>query len=151
MTNFLSLSLIDVEPFPRFYASWCKSCAKFGIKYKRLARERGDVLVSDEVVRVGDVRFAECEYTANAKLCKTLKVKRLPSVHFYVRGKGKVSEVVTKPSEFDMVERELERLLSKQRREGGADFDDEMEEGSDLVDGLMDRMRSGTEASHDKT
>ena len=58
---------------------------------------------------------------------------------------------MTKPSQFDMVERELERLLSKQRREGGAEFDDEMEEGSDVVDGLMDRMRSGTEASHDKT
>ena len=103
--------------------------------------------VSDEVVRAGEARFAEVEYTANARLCKSLKVKRLPSVHFFVRGRGKVSEVVTRPSQFDMVERELERLLSKHRRE---DFDGQMEKGSDLVDGLMDRMRSGTMAKLDK-
>lgn len=153
-THFLSL---DGEPLPqRFYASWCKSCAKFGVKYKRLARERGDVAVADEIVRAGEARFAEVEYTANARLCKSLKVKRLPSVHFHVRGRGKVSEVVTRPSQFDMVERELERLLGRHGRgeggEGGADFDGEMEEGSDLVDGLMDRMRSGTaEAKLDRT
>ncbi|EJK49258.1 hypothetical protein THAOC_31889, partial [Thalassiosira oceanica] len=72
----------------KFYASWCKSCAKFGVKYKRLARERGDVAVADEIVRAGEARFAEVEYTANARLCKSLKVKRLPSVHFHVRGEG---------------------------------------------------------------
>ena len=144
-------SITNFTSFRRFYASWCKSCAKFGVKYKRLARERGDVTVSDEVVRAGEARFAEVEYTANARLCKSLKVKRLPSVHFFVRGRGKVSEVVTRPSQFDMVERELERLLSKHRREGREEFDGQMEKGSDLVDGLMDRMRSGTVAKLDKT
>jgi thioredoxin-like negative regulator of GroEL len=85
----------------RFYASWCKSCAKFGMKYNKLAHDYGD-----------RIRFAEVEYGANAMLCKTLKVRSLPTVHMYKKGKGKVSQMTKRPSEFQDVVDEIDRLLS---------------------------------------
>ncbi|KAL7514861.1 hypothetical protein ACHAXN_012148, partial [Cyclotella atomus] len=85
----------------KFYASWCKSCAKFGMKYNKLAHDYGD-----------RIRFAEVEYGANAMLCKTLKVRSLPTVHMYKKGKGKVSQMTKRPSEFQDVVDEIDRLLS---------------------------------------
>ena len=70
----------------RFYATWCKSCQRFGLKYRHLARDEGDHIIGTEaedsiaVTHTGEVRFAEIEYASSAKLCKTLKVKKLPTV-----------------------------------------------------------------------
>jgi hypothetical protein len=63
------------------------------------------------VVRRGDVRFAEVEYTASARLCKTLKVNKLPTVHMHVAGCGKVVDVTCKPSLFHLVVDELHRVM----------------------------------------
>lgn len=85
----------------KYYASWCKSCAKFGIHYRKLARDEADQ----------NIRFAEVEYTQNTKLCKTLKVKKLPTVHMYRKGKGKISDMTCRPSQFQDVIDEVHRLL----------------------------------------
>ena len=53
----------------RFYASWCKSCQKFGTKYRKLAYDEGDQLNAEgSITQLGNVRFAEVEYTANAQV-----------------------------------------------------------------------------------
>jgi thiol-disulfide isomerase/thioredoxin len=67
-----------------FYAAWCKSCHKFGVKYKQLASKYGDKINdNDEVVEKGQVRFAQVEYGANVRLCKTFGIKKLPFVQMY--------------------------------------------------------------------
>ncbi|KAL7520858.1 hypothetical protein ACHAWX_005558 [Stephanocyclus meneghinianus] len=103
----------------KFYASWCKSCAKFGVKYRKLARDYGDHTISTTTAAAatpqeGKVRFAEVEFNANRLLCKTLKVRSLPTVHVYKRGKGKVTEMVKRPSEFQDVVDEIDRLLASE-------------------------------------
>mmetsp|Transcript_6409 Transcript_6409/g.15963 ORF Transcript_6409/g.15963 Transcript_6409/m.15963 type:complete len:278 (-) Transcript_6409:146-979(-) len=97
----------------KFYASWCKSCQKFGIKYRHLAFDDGDRIVGIEgtTVHSGEVRFAEVEYSANAKLCKALKVKKLPTVHMHRKGSGKIADMTCKPSLFHLVTDEVHRLM----------------------------------------
>eukprot|EP00984_Skeletonema_dohrnii_P035100 scaffold34616_cov159-Skeletonema_dohrnii-CCMP3373.AAC.5 len=103
----------------KFYASWCKSCKRFGVSYRHLAFEEGDHLnPNGDVVHVGNVRFAEVEYSQNAKLCKSLKVRKLPTVHYYKRGGGKLSELTCKPSQFQLAIDEMNLLLD------GNDADD---------------------------
>lgn len=98
----------------KFYASWCKSCAKFGLKYRKLALDYGDrkVAATTGIRNKGKVRFAEVEFNANRLLCKTLKVRSLPTVHIYKKGKGKVAEMIKRPSEFQDVVDEINRLLA---------------------------------------
>lgn len=109
--NFLDLD--DRLCVVKFYATWCKSCQKFGVKYRHLAFEEGDRIVGMEgtVVHSGEVRFAEVEYSASAKLCKLLKVKKLPTVHMYRKGKGKIVDMTCKPSLFHLVVDEMHRVL----------------------------------------
>lgn len=101
----------------KFYATWCKSCQRFGLKYRHLARDEGDHIIGTEaedsiaVTHTGEVRFAEIEYASSAKLCKTLKVKKLPTVHMYRKGKGKLADMTCKPSLFHLVVDELHRLM----------------------------------------
>ena len=114
----------------RFYATWCKSCQKFGQKYRHLAFEEGDhVNIEGETIHTGNVRFAEAEYSASAKLCKSLKVKKLPTVHMYKRGRGKVSDMTVKPSLFHLVVDELHRVLDTDddNLEGDIEFETDVD------------------------
>lgn len=96
----------------KFYANWCKSCQRFGIKYRHLAFDDGDHIdIEGTTVHSGEVRFAEVEYTASAKLCKALKVRKLPTVHMYRKGAGKIVDMTCKPSLFHLVADELHRLM----------------------------------------
>lgn len=108
----------------KFYADWCKSCQKFGIKYRHLAHDMGDrVNIDGEIVHWGNVRFAEVEYTASARLCKSLKVNKLPTVHMYQRGKGKIVDMTCKPSLFHLVVDELYRLQNKSEVNSKSEMD----------------------------
>ena len=98
----------------KFFAKWCKSCRRFGVSFRHLASEEGDhININGDTVHLGDVRFAEVEYSQNFKLCKTLKVKKLPTVHYYKRGEGKISELTCKPSQFQLVVDEMNRLVTE--------------------------------------
>lgn len=82
------------------------------MSFRHLAFEEGDHLnPNGEVVHVGNVRFAEVEYSQCAQLCKTLKVRKLPTVHYYREGEGKLSEMTCKPSQFQLVIDEMNRLV----------------------------------------
>lgn len=96
----------------KFYANWCKSCQKFGVKFRHLAFDEGDrINVDGSMVHLGNVRFAEAEYSASAKLCKSLKVRKLPTVHMYRKGEGKIADMTCKPSLFHLVTDEVHRLM----------------------------------------
>lgn len=78
----------------KFYAPYCKSCQKFGVQYNRIGKEIGDLTTTNQVdgskmaeVRKGEIRLAEMEYGANKELCQRLGVTKLPTIHFYSRGK----------------------------------------------------------------
>lgn len=96
----------------KYYATWCKSCQRFGLKFRHLAFDEGDHIdIEGSTVHSGEVRFAEVEYAASAKLCKVLKVKKLPTVHMHRKGSGKIVDMTCKPSQFQLVVDEMHRVL----------------------------------------
>jgi thiol-disulfide isomerase/thioredoxin len=81
-----------------FYASWCKSCAKFGLKYKKFAEDYGDIVDGNgNVLKKGQVRFAQVEYGQNRRLCRTYGIKKLPWVQIYKAGVSGDSKIVEFP------------------------------------------------------
>ena len=53
----------------------------------------------------------QVEYSAGAQLCKLLKVRRLPTVHMYKKGSGKIADMTVKPSLFHLVVDEFHRVV----------------------------------------
>jgi hypothetical protein len=84
----------------RLYAPFCKACKAFGIKFRKLASEKGDrVNAAREIIRPGTARFGEIEFSSNVKLCKSLGIKKFPSVLIYRGGKDggeKLTEIECK-------------------------------------------------------
>ena len=124
-----------------FYASWCKSCHKFGMKFKQLARTHGDLIDENgNIVEEGKVRFAQIEYGANSRLCKTFGIKKLPFVQIYKAPLGKITEFICGPATFDeKVKSRLERYLSMTDEE--IKFSRNMEEGQVLGDSLLEEVK----------
>lgn len=126
----------------KFYATWCKSCQKFGLRYDKLASIHGDIVDPKDKTRVldeGQVRFAEVEFSANAKMCRTLGIKRLPYVHFYRGAEGRLAEFAAGPSKFNLVIDKLKELLSLSQEE--IDFNIMMEDGEHLGKYLVTELK----------
>eukprot|EP00804_Cyclotella_cryptica_P010734 CCRYP_005512-RA/>CCRYP_005512-RA protein AED:0.02 eAED:0.02 QI:192/1/1/1/0.5/0.33/3/1284/188 len=93
----------------KLYAPYCKACKAFGVKFRKLALEKGDrINAAGDVVHPGIARFGEIEYSSNIKLCKHLDVKKFPTVLIY-RG-GKESELI---GEIDCKNISIENLVSE--------------------------------------
>lgn len=90
--NFIGQPDDDQLTVVKFYASWCKACAKFDVKYKKLAHEEGD-----------RVRFAECEFGANRQMCNSLGVTRFPYVHIHKGKAGKIGDFQCGASKFQQL------------------------------------------------
>jgi len=145
----------------KYYASWCKSCHKFGVKYNQLAHEHADqIQIMDDddnsnsnenenknmdskkeiVVSKGKVRFAQIEYGANMRLCRTFNIKKLPYIQIYKAPVGKLSEFVCGPKFFE------ERLTSRLDHyltcnDDQLKFERDLDEGEVLVkDTLMEEV-----------
>lgn len=121
----------------KFYASWCKSCSKFGLKFNQLARNHGDVIdKKGHVVKEGEMRFAEIEYGQNIELCKAIGIKKLPFVQLYKTSTGKIDEFVCGPSDFKKkVTSKVELMLAMSDEELA--FEKIMKEGQSLTDGII--------------
>lgn len=134
----------------KYYASWCKSCAKFGMKFKHLAMMHGDVFDSDGVlVKKGQMRFAQVEYGDNRILCKAMGISRLPFVQLYKASTGKIDEFVCGPRDFqEKVKNKVEVLLDLTDDE--LIFKVEMDQGQSLSNSLLplladkERAREGS-------
>jgi thioredoxin-like negative regulator of GroEL len=124
-----------------FHASWCKSCQKFGRLYQKLAVDRADWVLGgkhmkknkdslQEVLTTGSTRLASIEWGANTDLCRSLGVKRLPSVHYYKNGR-KLAGFPAGPSTFQLVKDRLTYYQSLSEEE--LDFEMKLEQGSALI------------------
>jgi len=125
----------------KFYASWCKSCAKFGIRYKKLATKYGDKIdKADKVVEPGIVRFAEVEYGRNTSLCRALGIRKLPYIIIYKASVGKIAEFPCGPKYFD------ERLVSRlnqylEMSDEELQFEQKMELGNELGNDILSQLQ----------
>lgn len=96
----------------KVYAPWCKKCKSFGKHFRKLAIERGDAINSiGEVVRNGDIRFGEIEYSSNTKLVKELGINKFPTVIFY-RNSEMIGEIVCKKDAIEKISAEIDNHLS---------------------------------------
>jgi len=131
----------------KFYASWCKSCARFGLKFNQLARNHGDVIdKKGNIVKEGNMRFAEIEYGQNKQLCKAIGIKKLPFVQLYKTNTGKIDEFVCGPRDFkDKITNKVELLLALSDEELA--FQKNMKEGQFLTDGIISSISGQTTGS----
>jgi len=109
----------------KLHAPYCKACRAFGIKFRKIAMEKGDLInTAKEKVRSGDARFGAIDYASNVKLCKNLGVKKFPTVLIFRGGeKGtgggrgeKLREIVCKQSAVEDIVGEIDELLSMNGR-----------------------------------
>lgn len=92
----------------KLYAPFCKACKAFGVKFRKLAFERGDrINAAGKIVHPGIARFGEIEYSSNIKLCKHLKVKKFPTVLIYRGGQENQQKI----GEIDCKNISIENLL----------------------------------------
>mmetsp|Transcript_27401 Transcript_27401/g.65138 ORF Transcript_27401/g.65138 Transcript_27401/m.65138 type:complete len:182 (-) Transcript_27401:910-1455(-) len=103
----------------KVYAPFCKACKAFGRSFLKLALEEGDGLNSlRQVQREGQARFGQLEYSANAKLCKELKVKRMPLVLIYrgrQTGLDPVSTIECKGhGAVEVIKKEMEQITARE-------------------------------------
>lgn len=97
----------------KVYASWCKTCKVFDMRYRKLASQLGDKYDdagpgpgdSAKITREGRVRFAEMMYDdpMNEEMCKLLNATKLPYILMYKGSKGKVKDFQCSPSKFQML------------------------------------------------
>jgi hypothetical protein len=90
----------------KVYASWCKTCQVFDMRYRRLASQFGDDNSreggSAQIAKKGRARFAEMQYDNpnNIEMCQLLNATKLPYILIYKGSKGKVSEFQCSPAGF---------------------------------------------------
>lgn len=78
----------------KVFASWCKTCQVFDIRYRKLANQYSDKTDSKGIAKHGRVRFAEMQYDNpnNEEMCQLLNATKLPYILMYKGSKGKVDE-----------------------------------------------------------
>jgi thiol-disulfide isomerase/thioredoxin len=93
----------------KFYASWCKTCAKFSLKYDKLVAKHSDWIVlpnnhnQHDISKIGSLQFGTVEYSACRAIFNVLNVTALPSIHVYDPYGTKVIDLAVPPSKFDQV------------------------------------------------
>eukprot|EP00591_Stephanopyxis_turris_P001892 CAMPEP_0195522646 /NCGR_PEP_ID=MMETSP0794_2-20130614/21007_1 /TAXON_ID=515487 /ORGANISM="Stephanopyxis turris, Strain CCMP 815" /LENGTH=213 /DNA_ID=CAMNT_0040652449 /DNA_START=203 /DNA_END=844 /DNA_ORIENTATION=- len=100
----------------KFHASWCTACRRLDARFRKVAHDYGDQI--DAVNNYGDVedgpvRFCAIEYSRNEKLCRTLGVERIPAIHMYRKGEGKLCGFVCEPKDFKTVLDKIEHFLER--------------------------------------
>lgn len=94
---------------------------------------------NQKVVREGQIRMASIEFGANKELCKSLGIKRLPTVHFYRRGE-KLAGFPCGPAKFQLLLDTIQHYLSSQKSE--SDLEHKLDEGNALMNGSYGNRNS---------
>lgn len=116
----------------------CKTCQRFNLHFAKLTADYADWEKSGDVVKRNPVRVAEVEWGANLELCKSLGVKKLPSLFFYSGGL-KIFELATGPSRFAKVRKTVEKYA--QMTPEDLQFEAKLEEGKRLMEEAARRER----------
>eukprot|EP00429_Kryptoperidinium_foliaceum_P000157 CAMPEP_0176019372 /NCGR_PEP_ID=MMETSP0120_2-20121206/9356_1 /TAXON_ID=160619 /ORGANISM="Kryptoperidinium foliaceum, Strain CCMP 1326" /LENGTH=223 /DNA_ID=CAMNT_0017352445 /DNA_START=106 /DNA_END=777 /DNA_ORIENTATION=- len=141
--NFLNQD--DRLTMVKFYSPRCKSCQKFGMQYKRIGKEIGELTSrnsdgTESTVREGEIRMAEMEYGTNKEFCKSLGITKLPSVHFYSNGKL-VDGFPCGPKKIGKLLDKLTMYRSMTPTE--LEFEADMNQGSALGDSVLETLNQG--------
>lgn len=96
----------------KMHAPYCKACRAFGVKFRKLATDRGDRLnAAGEAIHSGDARFGEIEYSSSIKLCKDLGVKKFPTVLIF-RGGRRLGEILCKQTAIENIVDEMDHFMT---------------------------------------
>jgi len=88
----------------KVYATWCKTCKAFDLRFRKLATQEGDKYDKQgNMVEPGRVRFAEIDYNQNEELCQLLGAEQLPYILAYKGASGKMDDFQAGPSHFKRV------------------------------------------------
>ena len=92
----------------KVYASWCKTCQVFDIRYRKLASQFGDKFGDangNQLLSRGNVRFAQMKFDDpnNEEMCKLLNATKLPYILIYKGSKGKVADFQCGPARIQML------------------------------------------------
>ncbi len=92
----------------KVYASWCKTCQVFDVRYRGLAAKYGDKPDNSrdgEWAQNGRVRFAEMQYDDpnNEEMCQLLNATKLPYILMYKGSRGRVKEFHCSPAKFQLL------------------------------------------------
>lgn len=149
----------------KIYASWCKSCHKFGVKFRHFAQQHADLTDNKgTLIHKGQVRFAEIEYGANRILCKSFGIKKLPYVQMYKMSpdserlaslsvsdesdnfiKGQIDGFVCGPAKFErLVAERVDRMVETGISDDEKAFQKNMEDGQTLANELMEQTSGFT-------
>ena len=111
----------------KVYASWCATCKKFDVRYRKIANKYGGDTYDDagrmQISQRGMVSFAEMQYDnpANRELCRdVLNISTFPYILLYKGRKGKVDEFHCSPAKFQMLVDAVKAHLGEEEEgEGG--------------------------------
>jgi len=103
--------LPSIQTIVKVYASWCKTCAVFDTRYRKLASQLGDTYnpadanTNTNTHNIGRVRFAEMRYDDpnNEEMCRLLNATKLPYILIYKGSRGKVSDFQCGPATFQLL------------------------------------------------
>ena len=90
----------------KVYASWCTTCKKFDLRYRKIASQYGDKQQHDKNNdQRGKVRFAEMQYgkEENREMCNVLKATSFPYIIMYKGSKGKIREFQCTPAKVNLL------------------------------------------------
>ena len=101
----------------KVFASWCQTCKKVDLRYRKLASKFGDKYTdardTPAIKQRGKARFAELQYDnlQNEELCDSvLGTKSFPYILMYKRQEGKIREFHCTPAKFQMLVDTVEEL-----------------------------------------
>ncbi|KAL7488030.1 hypothetical protein ACHAW6_013616 [Cyclotella cf. meneghiniana] len=124
----------------KVYATWCKTCQVFDIRYRKLASQIGDIYSSsssstDALLQKGRVRFSEMAFDDpnNEEMCRLLNATKLPYILVYKGSRGKIADFQCGPSNFQMLIDVVNRYADSGAGVGGdgGDMVSMMEEGEE--------------------
>mmetsp|Transcript_24068 Transcript_24068/g.37739 ORF Transcript_24068/g.37739 Transcript_24068/m.37739 type:complete len:237 (-) Transcript_24068:183-893(-) len=136
----------------KVYASWCATCKKFDLRYRKLASKYSDKYTdttkgakssAPSIKQRGKIRFAELQYDkpTNEDLCDSvLGTTSFPYILIYKGGEGKIRGFHCTPAKYPMLVKTVEELLAEEEEEedGAVGVDDSFQK--QVIDmGLADR------------
>ena len=108
-----------------------------GIQFQRIANQCGDV----DSGEMGELRFAAVEYAANIEMCKSLGIKKLPSVFIYSQDQL-VDSFPCGPKKVPMLLEKLEHYHGLSKEE--LVFEASMKSGAQLGDAVLEQVMHTT-------